>query len=260
MKDIKQFIDQTVADLKSNPDVSRFKHDIALAKLHPDNEITYFKDLKYKIHKELVDNPIGRTWTENNFNDPFMLLEKTGKTWIESYLEIIYKHFGQNSKENVDSGVLELGKSFLQTYFYIKAIDNYMNILNGKTDQVNNSKILSKPFDLAVGVAENEVKGYHRWLKKSGDIVCSEAEFCALFSNDQLPKGWRPLVFKNSPTALGALLLKLTDIKRRDKRKAQLKGFFVDENGDYIIPKLDLSSSNMERYLMTSKQKKDYIS
>nr|WP_319510187.1 hypothetical protein [uncultured Draconibacterium sp.] len=253
MVNIKEYIDKVVTEIKSaDPKESIFNNDLAMAKVYPKGEVEYFKKKKYELYEEMNDDHIGSLWIENNSNDPFMIIEKTGKPWIESYLETMNKHLGSNS-EDCDADILEFGNSFLRKYFHVKTVENYLKRLDGNAP-------IKKNFKLRDDITPQIVNEYYQWAFNRGDIDCSDKEFNAIFSDEDLPAGWKPVKYlrlhnkEPHATALAALIRELTNVTKKEAQKKLLTKMFIDCGGNSIAPNLGSNEEMRDRHLMLNNE------
>ena len=118
----------------------------------------------------------------------------------------------------------------------------------------------AKNFKLKDGVTSERIIDIYKWCVETRRIPNNYPMdyFTAFFSNEPLPTNWDPIpwILKNitgkkagkpNATALAAILLELTTVKKSNQQIEAMKWYFVDLNGSAILP--NLRAYNWEMYL-----------
>ncbi|HPE74699.1 MAG TPA: hypothetical protein PLC80_01345 [Draconibacterium sp.] len=135
---------KTADEIRNFPDFYRFNLDKSMAKFYPKGEEEYFKSVIFECNKKLIQNTLGNVWIQNKgeYSTPFSIIEKSGKPWILSILDIFENY---KSKEETDE-MVEEAKKFLYEYFYIEMINNHLSTLNNPTTSISFSDFFTPEF------------------------------------------------------------------------------------------------------------------
>lgn len=223
-----------------------------------------FKD-HLKIYEEnYYEHAMDETDKDNLLYQYFQDLRLTGllKT-NRSFVEVRVYHIAQ-SLNFTANGISELFQRFRRLGLRAKQSGSVM--ANTESDSQDVSGTPTKYFKLKESINDSVVSGYYKWLFINKDIVCTENEWKALFSNDKLPNNWKPITWLKKKakgegphlSALGAVIRYLLNVPKGEKHEDLMKQFFVDENGNPLRPSLP-SDTNMELYLMSEKERGNFI-